>query len=158
MLVDIDFKIPAPLSNAQFHFEMLNKELTEIDYEAVMSSKERLRQVFFEHDTWPEENMTIEFNTVELIQHEHEFSAREAFAYAVFSPNKDNYIGCVYVYPTKATDYDREVYLWVKDNDIHLDNALYDSVEQWLKAQWPFQQRAYPGRTMPWHEWNKKQA
>jgi hypothetical protein len=89
-----------------------------------MSSKERLRQVFAENDDWPEDAMTFEFNKNDLIMHEEEFKGREAFAYAVLSHSKDRYIGCVYVNPSDADEYDCEVYLWVRDSEIQLDGQF----------------------------------
>ena len=91
MFVPVDFKIPQNLSNEQFHFEILEPSLNEIDYEAVMSSKDRLRNIFAENDDWPASDMSIEFNKNDLIMHENEFKARQAFAYSVFNSTKDNY-------------------------------------------------------------------
>ena len=153
MFIPDDFKIPDLLVTDQFRFVVLEPSLTDIDYEAVMSSQERLRHVFSENDDWPDASMTVELNRKDLIMHEDDFYAREAFAYAVFSPAKDRYIGCVYINPTKAEDYGCEVYLWVKDTEVYLDDALFNSVESWLQAKWPFEQRAYPGRTIAWTDW-----
>ena len=46
MLLPKSFQIPDQLSNEHFHFEVLGPKFSEVDYEAVMSSKERLRHVF----------------------------------------------------------------------------------------------------------------
>lgn len=154
MFIQDDFNIPDHLVTGQFRFVVLEQSLTEIDYEAVMSSRQRLKHVFAEHDDWPADDMSVEFNRSDLIQHEKEFNAREAFAYAVFSPTKDHYIGCVYINPTKVDDYDCEVYLWVTDDELHLDNELFESTDKWLKTEWPFKQPAYPGRTISWTDWN----
>ena len=67
MFIPISFKIPNHLSNDQFHFEVLKSEFCELDYEAVMSSKERLRHVFAKNDEWPESDMSFEFNKNDLI-------------------------------------------------------------------------------------------
>ena len=155
MFIPISFKIPHRLSNDQFHFEVLRSEFCELDYEAVMSSKERLRHVFAKNDKWPESDMSFEFNKNDLIMHENEFNNREAFAYAVFNPGKDNYIGCVYIRPTEQENYDCEVYLWVKDSAVLLDESLFETVDNWLQKEWPFKQRAYPGRTITWKEWEQ---
>ena len=53
MLVPESFKVPSHLSTEQFNFEVLGPDFSEIDYEAVMSSKERLRLVFPGNSTWP---------------------------------------------------------------------------------------------------------
>ena len=155
MFIPISFKIPNRLSNDQLHFEVLRSEFCELDYEAVMSSKERLRHVFAKNDEWPESDMSFEFNKNDLIMHEDEFNHREAFAYAVFNAEKDNYLGCVYIRPTEQENYDCEVYLWVKDSEALLDDSLFETVDNWLQKEWPFKQRAYPGRTITWKEWEQ---
>ncbi|MFK8021532.1 MAG: hypothetical protein AB8B86_17350 [Pseudomonadales bacterium] len=156
MFIPQNFNIPQHLSNEQFQFEVLAPNLAKLDYEAVMSSKERLRHVFAENDEWPEESMSFEANKDDLVRHENEFKAREAFAYAVFNSQKNDYIGCVYIDPTQRSGYDCEVYLWVKDSALSLDKALFSSVDNWLKEAWPFKQPAYPGRIIAWCDWNQK--
>ena len=154
MFVPGDFKVPAHLSNEKFHFEVLEPSLSDLDYEAVMSSKDRLRQVFAKNDEWPKADMSYELNKNDLIMHENEFKAKEAFAYAVFNAQKDNYIGCVYINPTEYPGHDCEVYLWVKDSEIEKDKVLFQCVDEWLKKEWSFQQIAYPGRTIAWDDWS----
>jgi hypothetical protein len=153
MFIQDDFHIPDHLVTDQFRLVVLEPNLAALDYEAVMSSKERLKHVFAENDDWPEDSMTFEFNKNDLVIHEKEFRAKEAFAYAVFSSSKDRYIGCVYVNPSDAADYDCEVYLWVRDSEIHLDEPLFKSVDNWLQTEWQFKRRAYPGRTIAWADW-----
>jgi len=146
------FNPPENFHNSEFFLTVLEPNVTEIDYEAVMSSKDRLRQVFFKNDEWPNDNMTLEENTKDLIRHELEFKQKKAFAYSVFSRDKENYIGCVYINPTTKRNYDCEVFLWVRDSQIHLDKALFDNTKKWLK-DWPVKKIAFPGREISWKEW-----
>ena len=74
MLVSKSFKVPKEISKEQFYFQVLGPKFSEVDYEAVMSSKERLRHVFAENSKWPEADMTFETNKNDLIRHEKEFS------------------------------------------------------------------------------------
>ena len=115
MLVSESFKVPNQLYTGQFHFQILGPKFSEVDYEAVISSKERLRHVFSENSKWPETDMSFESNKSVLVRHEKEFNSREAFAYAVLNLAEDNYIGCMYISPNEQVDYDCEVYMWVKD-------------------------------------------
>ena len=153
MFIPDNFKIPTHLSNEQFHFEVLDPAFCVLDYEAVMSSKERLHHVFSQDDNWPEDDMSFESNRNDLIMHAADFNARKAFAYAVLNLEKDAYIGCVYINPTEQENYDCEVYLWVKESELLLDKFLFQSVENWLQEEWPFRRRAYPGRTISWEDW-----
>ena len=153
MLLSKSYKIPEQLSNEHFHFEVLGPEFSKLDYEAVMSSKERLRHVFAENSKWPETDMSFESNKNDLIRHEKEFKEREAFAYAVLNSTKSRYIGCIYINPTDHLNYDCEVYLWVKDSKVELDDILFSTVKDWLNKDWPFKRCAYPGRTIGWKDW-----
>lgn len=152
-LVSDTFVLPEHLRNEQFQFEMLAPEYGEIDYDAVMSSRDRLTHVFSENDRWPRATLTLENNIADLQRHEAEFKRREAFAYAVFSADKQRYIGCVYLFRSEVPEYDCKVYLWVRDSEFELDAALYKSVNAWLGESWEFSRVAYPGRDIAWADW-----
>jgi hypothetical protein len=157
MFVPEDFAVPESLSTDRYRLEVLRPSVAELDYDAVMSSRERLRQVFAEDDDWPADDMTLEFNIGDLERHEAEFRAREAFAYTVLSPDGESCMGCVYLYPSSVADYDCEVYLWVRESEVDLDGHLYAAVRSWLKTDWPFENPAFPGREIAWDRWEGTQ-
>lgn len=148
-----DFNAPENYKTDEFYFSVLEPSITEIDYQAVMSSRISLRKIFSANDTWPSENMTIEENTQDLIRHESEFRQKKAFAYSVFTTNKDEYIGCVYINPTVKNDFDCEVYLWVKDSRNELDQKLFQEIKKWLMGYWNLFSIAFPGRDISWRDW-----
>ena len=147
------FIVPENYTTHDFYFTVLEPSLTNIDYEAVMSSQERLRKVFRPNDSWPAQEMTIAENTKDLIRHASEFRQKKAFAYSVYTKNKDDYIGCIYINPTLNKDYNCEVYLWVKDSRIDLDEKLFQQTKKWLDEYWKLKCVAYPGRDIPWSIW-----
>ncbi|MCF8068084.1 MAG: hypothetical protein K9L30_05820 [Desulfobacterales bacterium] len=156
IFVPEDFEIPESLVTDQYCLQILEPGVAGLDYDAVMSSKQRLRQVFRKDDKWPADDMSLEFNINDLKQHEAEFHARKAFAYTVLSPRKDRCVGCVYIYPCSLPEYDCEVFLWVRSSEADLDNELYTTVHKWLKAYWPFKNVVFPGREIPWENWKGK--
>jgi hypothetical protein len=115
--VPVDFEVPESLLTDHYRLEILKPDVTEMDYDAVMSSKKRLRNVFGENTEWPKDNMSLEDNRNDLQRHEEEFRTRKAFAYTVLTLSKDKRIGCVYIEPTKVSECDCEVYLWVRDSE-----------------------------------------
>jgi hypothetical protein len=149
------FSVPLSLKTDQFLLEVLTPSVVELDYDAVMSSRVRLRCVFAPSTTWPSDNMSIEENKNDLKRHEKEFLSREAFAYTVLSLDKQTCLGCIYITPSNTTSFDSEVYLWVRDDHIDLDQHLFATVKNWLKSDWPFQAIAYPGRDIGWTDWRK---
>ena len=147
------FKVPDSLVTKKYRLEILTPTVAEIDYDAVMTSKVRLRTVFAKHTQWPKDTMSLEDNIKDLQLHEEEFNLRKAFAYTVLTSTKEKCIGCVYIDPCKFIDFDCEVYLWVRDDSIALDNDLYSSIRDWLKECWPFKKIAFPGREISWQKW-----
>jgi hypothetical protein len=150
-----NFMVPEVLITKHYRLEVLSPAVAEIDYEAVMSSRQRLRNVFAENDKWPRDEMTLADNINDLKRHEEEFQRREAFAYTVLNHNRDRCIGCVYIDPPTVELYDCEIYLWVRDSDLRLDIDLYENVLMWIDKDWPFKNAAFPGRLISWSEWKK---
>ncbi len=153
LFVPQEFVVPESLVTDRYRLEMLSPDVTEIDYDAVMTSKVRLRTVFSEQTKWPKNDMSLEENRIDLLRHKGEFKSRQAFAYTVLTPSREKCIGCVYIDPSKASEFDCEVYSWVRDSHIALDNDLHNNIRNWLESSWPFKKIAFPGREIPWDEW-----
>ena len=148
-----NFIAPENCKVGDFYFSILEPSITEIDYKVVMSSRKRLKQIFKRDDTWPAEDMTLDENTKDLIRHETEFKQKKAFAYSVYPADKNDYIGCIYINPTKKKSHDCEVYLWVSDSSFHMDDVLFRQTKKWLNEVWGFRHAAFPGRDIAWDEW-----
>lgn len=152
--VPTEFAVPSELSTANFTLRMLSIDDVEKDYEAVTSSAERLSRVWPESG-WPA-GLTLRQNLIDLGWHEKEFQNRSSFAYTMVAPDESQVLGCVYFYPTEKVGYDTEVFLWVREGEVanDLDQALFEVVQQWLASDWPFENPAYPGRTISWEHWD----
>ena len=152
--VPTEFVVPSQLSTANFTLRMLSIDDVETDYEAVTSSAERLSRVW-PYSGWPA-GLTLRQNLIDLGWHEKEFQNRSSFAYTMVTPDESHVLGCVYFYPTEKVGYDTEVFLWVREGEVanDLDQALFEVVQQWLASDWPFENPAYPGRTISWEHWD----
>ena len=148
-----EFVIPSELSTADFRLRMLSVDDLEKDFEAVTSSAARLSKVWPDSG-WPV-GLTFRQNLIDLGWHEKEFQNRTSFAYTMVAPDESKVLGCVYFYPTDKAEYDAEVFLWVRDNEVagELDEELFEVVQRWLASDWPFENPAYPGRTISWDHW-----
>ena len=124
------------------------------DYDAVTSSAVYLRAIWPDSE-WPQ-GLTLEQNLIDLGWHQKEFQRRSSFAYTVVTLDETRVIGCVYINPTRKRDYDAEVYLWVREAELGSpsDNRLFEVVDDWLAAEWPFENVAFPGRSIVWDQWN----
>jgi hypothetical protein len=151
-----DFLVPQGVEQATFALRPLTTAEVEKDYEAVMSSKESLRQIFSEDDDWPADTMTLEENYRDLQDHQTDFEQRRGFTYTVETPAGDTCIGCVYIYPSPRGDYDARVYYWVRDSAKAqgIEAELGAFLRQWVREAWPFQQLVFPGRDLSWQAWD----
>jgi hypothetical protein len=156
--VPSDFNVPAKLETEKFLLRMLTVNDVVKDYDAVMTSVARLKQVFRPNGKWPT-GLTFEQDLIDLGWHHREFQRRSSFAYTVMSPTESECLGCVYINPTRKREYDAAVFLWVRDSAFEkgLDPILFDAVKKWLASEWPFGSVAYPGRTIDWESWKSTQ-
>ena len=154
--IDESFVVPPFLATETFHLKVLEDSLAKLDFEAVMSSKQRLKGIFGLVSEWPKCNMSLEENIESLKNHKKEFESREAFAYSVLNHNQTKCLGSVYIDPSQSQEYDCEVYLWVRDDSLSLDIGLYNLVIKWLTNDWPFSKIVFPGRSISWAKWGEQ--
>ncbi len=153
-----DFIIPLILETKLYKLRMLCEQDVEMDYEAVMSSIDHLKNTFGPNSNWPSEDLTLEQNLKDLRRHENEFKNRESFAYTVVSIDERKCLGCVYIHPLESylkvdqDNYDAVIYTWVRTSELEngLDENLYITVKKWLKNYWPFKKPIFPGREIDW--------
>lgn len=151
-----DFEPPTNLDTDYFHLRILEDKIAELDFEAVMSSQKSLQGVFGPGSEWPTSQLTIEKNIEDLKVHKQEFESRTAFAYSVFNSSKEKCLGSVYIDPSQSPNYDCEVYFWIRDDSIALEEELYQAITTWLDTTWPFYKIVFPGRTITWEKWAKE--
>jgi RimJ/RimL family protein N-acetyltransferase len=152
-LVPADFDVPRVLETGRLRLRPLLASDAVKDYDAVMTSAERLKTVF-RPGPWPD-GLTLEQNLKELAWHEIEFQERRSFAYTVVSLDESRVLGCLYFYPTRRGGHDVEVSCWVRASEAEtgLDPHLFETVRRWLGEAWPFENPAFPGREISWQDW-----
>ena len=153
-IVPNHFQVPLSFDTKYFHLEMLNANYVKEDYETIISNINHLKSVFGPHNDWPWNNLTIDENHKDLEWHQNEFINRTSFAYAVKYSANNEYIGCVYIYPSFDPSYDAMVILWVKrfKNHKNLDELLLSSIKKWIREVWPFKKVVFPGRGIDWKD------
>ena len=154
-----DFAHPlrAELPTGQ-HLRPMGPADTDIDYPAVMGSRDRLWSIYGEAWGWPPAHMTIEADRKDLAHHAREIEAHESFLYGVFEDDEAELLGCLYIDPpTKAGDVGAEISWWLIDRLVGSDveRALDAFVPRWIDQVWPLPAPPrYVGRDLPWAEWN----
>ena len=154
-LIPHSHPIPAGIEHERFRLRAITVNDLVRDYDAVMSSAERLRERFPLWG-WPDPAMTMEEDLIDLGWHQKEAQLRRSFNYAVMSPDESRLLGCVYVDPPEKQGADAEAYLWVRadEEDGDLEQVLEAAVRRWLSSDWPFENVRWPGRELSWAEWD----
>ena len=126
------------------HLRPIRASDVDIDYPAVMGSRERLWDRYREAWGWPRETMTYEADRQDLARHEVEMEAQETFNYAVLNEEESELLGCVYIDPPDERSpqgSDVIVSWWVVDDAVgsELERALDRFVPVWLADTWGFE-------------------
>jgi hypothetical protein len=125
------------------HLRPIRADDVDIDYPAVMGSRERLWARYGEAWGWPPATMTYAQDRDDLAHHEAEIAALETFNYAVLDAEETALFGCVYIDPPDARSpagTDAVASWWVVDEAVGgpLEAALAAFVPQWLATEWGF--------------------
>ncbi len=148
-----DFHAPDGMRTDEFLLRPIRGTDVELDYDAVMESREYLRT--WEQSTWPEDDFTIEANRRDLDKLERLHDEGRSFTYTVMNPAETQCLGCVYIFPTDApfltgsetvavddaqwSGYEAAVYFWVRKSRLadELDRRLLDALRRWFERDWP---------------------
>jgi RimJ/RimL family protein N-acetyltransferase len=127
------------------HLRPIRADDVDIDYPAVMGSRERLWAKYGEAWGWPPADMTFEADREDLAHHEEEIAADIAFNYAVLDEGETELLGCVYIDPPDDRGSDAVSSWWLIDSEAHgeLQRTLDDFVPRWLAETWSFQSVHY---------------
>jgi hypothetical protein len=155
-----DTAVPTDWRTDDLWLRVLRPDVTELDYDALMESRVRLRR--WDNSSWPADDFTLEGNREDLRRHEREWEQHEAFAYTVLNPEGTRCEGCVYIYPLvrmldfgnferlgtgdQFADETPAVTFWVRDSALAagLDRQLLDGIREWFEQDWPYDQIVYP--------------
>jgi hypothetical protein len=137
------------------HLRPIRESDLELDYPAVMGSRESLWATYGEPWGWPPATMTVEQDREDLAYHADEIAQHRSFNYAVFDEHESELLGCVYIDPPEKPGADAEISWWVVDSQrgLPLEVCLDEAVPAWIAREWPFQQPRYIGRDLSWAEW-----
>jgi hypothetical protein len=149
---NVELRVPEGLTTDDFMLRPIVAADAEMDYAAVMESREYLRA--WEQSTWPEDDFTVAANREDLEKAERRHANHEAFTYTVMDPAETECLGCVYLMPPDARmfararitpvgshrwdDYDAAVFFWVRKSRLaaEMDRVLLDALRTWLAQDW----------------------
>jgi len=147
---------PTAYQNEEFVLCPLKTSHVELDYAALMASKEMLRR--WAGSGWPADKFDLEANLADLAEHQKEHEAGVAYTFTLLNPAGDECLGCVYIepllrylelggeiipaYETTAADYEAVLRFWVKQPRLSdsLDQRLFQALIAWIGEEWTFNQ------------------
>lgn len=151
--------VPAQLTTNEFVLRPINAGDAELDFRAVMETREYLR--LWEQSSWPEDDFTVDANRQDLIGLEQRHDARRAFTYTVLTSDSTESLGCVYVFPTSAlflarsvvtpvgdeewADVDAVIYFWARLSQMQagMDERLLGALRTWFATVWNLKTAVY---------------
>ena len=151
--------VPAQLRTEEFFLRPIVADDAELDYAAVMDTRESLR--LWRQSTWPEDDFTVEANREDLVGMEERHVANRAFSYTVLNPDGTECIGCVYVFATDAKflaeatvtpvadekwdDVDAVVFFWARRPQMEsgMDERLLAALRKWFAEEWKLARTTY---------------
>lgn len=154
-LLPASVAVPTGFETERFRVRPLTLDDAAIDYEAVTTSRERIGDTFGPDHEWPPADLTLEQNRVDVAWHQKEHQRRDAFTYAVLTPDESVELGCLYVQPTVVPDVEAAVYYWTATASVErgLAASIATELRAWLAESWPLDSLAYPGRDESWAAW-----
>lgn len=152
--------VPTALQRPGFHFVRQSLEHNEIDYEAVMTSKELLRE--WSHSEWPEDGFTLTENSEDLVGHIEDHGADLGYGFSILTPVGDRLLGSLYLEPVAPfiDDYaagsalrealatrDVRVDYWLRDSSSDdLEREVATAAIDWLREAWWFTRPVFATR------------
>jgi hypothetical protein len=158
ILLPPGFEPPTIVRRDTYVLEVLAPQHNDIDYAAWNSSIDALQGIFGPSNPWPEANFSKLQNLQDLEQHYQEFEDKVAFAYTILSVDQSLCIGCLYIRPTSAVDYDARVDFWFRNSHTTMAPAFFEALKIWLADEWQFNAVAFPGRDISWQDYEKSVA
>ena len=146
------FRVPEELRTDEFRLRPIRVSDAELDYYAVMESRDFLR--LWEQSTWPEDDFTLAANRADLEKLEQRRHDGVSFTYTVMNLDETECLGCVYVVPTDSrqlskseitaidgsrwSDYHVAVYFWIRKSRLidGLDRRLLALLGPWFERDW----------------------
>jgi hypothetical protein len=130
------------------HLRPIREADVDIDYPAVMGSRERLWAKYGQTYGWPRAAMSYEADQKDLARHEAEIAAHETFNYAVLDEQETELLGCIYIDPPddeSPPETGAVASWWVVERALgsELERTLDDFVPRWLTSTWGFESVHY---------------
>lgn len=153
-LIPDNFKVPEMLETPKFRIRKLCAKDVYLDYMAVMSSIDIIKET--RGGSWPTPELSFEDDLIDLSWHQREFEHGSSFAYTVMNLDESECLGCLYFYSAgfrkeapEGSDVDVSFWVTQKGYDQGLYPELYQAIKGWLEKDWPFKKPFWSNMQTP---------
>lgn len=110
------------------------------DYDAVMTSRAEIWELFGPGTGWPADTLSLEQDLIDLAWHQKEFDIGGSYTYTVASLDASQVLGCVYLFPPSQAGVDADVFYWARTSELAggLPDHLWENLRRWLATDWGF--------------------
>jgi RimJ/RimL family protein N-acetyltransferase len=153
-------EVPIRLKTADFVVHRQRISDNELDFDAVVSSKQILRE--WSDSEWPEDDFTLEQNAQDIAEHIADHEQNSDYGFSIFTPNEDRLLGSLYLnavgpllknYPTdpmtlaRLLEFDVRVEYWLRSGiGPDLELRFIRAVIGWLEEKWWFEHPVFGSR------------
>lgn len=117
------------------------------DFDAVMTSRADIWELFGPGSGWPAESLSLEQDLIDLAWHQKEFEIGGSYTYTVEALDGSRVLGCVYIFPPTHAPCQADLVYWVRSDELAsgLREHLWEHLRPWLRGAWGFQRVVLPG-------------
>lgn len=139
--------IPRVLETERLRLRPLTIHDAVKDFDAVMTSRAEIWELFGPGSGWPAETLSLEQDLIDLAWHQKEFEIGGSYTYTVESLDGAQVLGCVYILPPTQAGGDADVFYWVRSSELAggLPEHLWEQLRRWLGNDWGFKRLALNG-------------
>lgn len=139
--------IPRVLETQRLRLRPLTIHDAVKDFDAVMTSRAEIWELFGPGSGWPAETLSLEQDLIDLAWHQKEFEIGGSYTYTVESLDASQVLGCVYIFPPTQAGVDADVFYWVRSSELAggLPEHLWEHLRRWLGNDWGFKRLALNG-------------
>ncbi|UCG00616.1 MAG: hypothetical protein JSW11_13475 [Candidatus Heimdallarchaeota archaeon] len=146
--------VPEKRQSEAFLIRPLQVSDVELDFQAVISSREKLLKRTA--GRWPKPGFTIKENLADLEYHEQQHKKRIEFTFTIMNVMETECLGCIYIHPLvkvlkssisenditslDISDYEAWITFWVTPiaAEQQLDKKVIEELQNWFSKEWAF--------------------
>jgi hypothetical protein len=154
-----EFVVPTLVAGTDFRIRPVTVHDVVRVYDAVVTSRTRLWDLFGTAYGWPSQGMTLEQCLIDIAWQQKEGELRRSFAFAVLNTDETRLLGCIHLVPASRAGADAELTYWVRsdkgpEKESGLEGELEEFLREWATTAWPFKDVRFPGRDISWEDWS----